>query len=405
MAVIEKHQQILLDLLANNLFSVGREIDLSGVDCNSLWYEAYTQTVSLIAFADISVTSDIFKDADSIRNYLITAFSDNTRIDFEHTRIHQLMTDAGIPYVILKGMASVLYYPDPFMRLMGDVDFLVPAEYQEKAREVLTHNGYVKHGPERAFHDVYVGNGCRCELHSEPAGIPEGEQGSLVREMLAGAVDDAEKVRTEIGGIVVPSVFHHGLIILLHMCHHLTGEGLGLRHLCDWAVFVASLSESEFVRLFEDKLRSIGMWKFAQIVTAISVEFLGCPARDFAKETDPELSLQILSDIFNGGNFGQKSVDRSHERLLISSKTENENSMLKQFFVSVNSIVYANWKIVRKLKFLLPLGWLFFGGRYIVRSLMGKRPKIRLKKLTYEAYERKNLYAKLELFGRSEEKL
>lgn len=74
--------------------------------------------------------------------------------------------------------------------------------------------------------------------------------------------------------------------------------------------------------------------------------------------------------------------------------------MLRQFFISANSIVYKNWKAARKLKILLPFGWVFFGGRYIIRSLLGKRPKIRPNKVAKEASERMDIYAELHLFER-----
>ena len=55
----------------------------------------------------------------------------------------------------------------------------------------------------------------------------------------------------------MPSHFHHGLNLLLHTNQHLLGEGLGLRHLCDWAVFAAGFSDEEFRELFEEKLKAV----------------------------------------------------------------------------------------------------------------------------------------------------
>ena len=120
---------------------------------------------------------------------------------------------------------------------------------------------------------------------------------------------------------------------------------------------------------------------------------------NWAKDANQNLADYILIDIIIGGNFGQKNADRSHESLLISSKNEKEISMLRQFFISANSIVYKNWKAARKFKILLPFGWIFFGGRYIIRSLLGKRPKIRPQKVAKEASERIDIYSELKLFG------
>lgn len=182
------------------------------------------------------------------------------------------------------------------------------------------------------------------------------------------------------------------------MCHHLTGDGLGLRHLCDWAVFINSLGEKKFLDTFEKTFKDIGLWEFAKTMTFISCKYLGLKGMQWAQSADEKLADYILIDIIIGGNFGQKNADRSHESLLISSKNEKKVPMLHQFFISANSIVYKNWKAARKFKILLPFGWIFFGGRYIIRSLFGKRPKIRPNKVAKEASERMDIYAELRLF-------
>ena len=272
----------------------------------------------------------------------------------------------------------------------------------EKATEVLKENKYEPTGKNHDVHDIYLGKICRCEMHFQPSGIPHGKAGVKVRKYLSGLLEKSETVSTELGELTVPSTYHHGLIILLHMCHHLTGDGLGLRHLCDWAVFLYKIGEEKFLEMFEKTLKDIGLWEFAKIMTFISCKYLGLPGMAFSKNVDKKLADYILIDIIIGGNFGQKHADRSHESLLISSKNEEETSMLRQFFISANSIVYKHWKAARKFKILLPFGWIFFGGRYIIRSILGKRPKIRPQKVAKEASERIDIYSNLNLFGGAE---
>ncbi|MBQ4604850.1 MAG: nucleotidyltransferase family protein [Clostridia bacterium] len=387
---LNNHEKMLLDLLANGLFDLRRKVDMNAPEINTVWLEAYFQTVTLVAFSGT--------DKSSGGKNINRALADNAKIDYEHTRIHGIMTEAGIPYVILKGFASALYYRDPLMRSMGDVDFLVHPDFIGAARDAMEKNGYEITDKTREIHDVYIKNGCRCELHSEPAGIPKGEAGEKVRAYLADVIECSEEVETEVGTVRVPSDFHHGLIILLHMCHHLTGDGLGMRHLCDWAVFIASLGEEKFLELFEAPLKDIGLWKAARIMTAIASDYLGAPKMKWAENADRALAKRILRDVFSGGNFGQKSSDRSHESLLISNKNEKNVPMIKQLFKSANSIVRSNWKAAEKYKILLPIGWIFFGGRYLIRSVFGKRPAVRVKKIAKEAAQRKELYAKLDMF-------
>ena len=397
-ASLREHEKILLDILANNLFNAGRKVDLNEENLGAVWSEAYAQAVTLMAFNNSN--EDILKNEKCtyIRKKLSQTLANNAKVDFEHVRICSIMKNAGLPCTILKGFSSALYYPDPLMRSMGDVDFLVDTDNFEEANKVLIENGYEATGKNHDVHDIYLGKICRCEMHFQPSGIPEGKSGVKVRKYLSGLIENSEIIQTELGELTVPSTYHHGLIILLHMCHHLTGDGLGLRHLCDWAVFLNTLGEEKFLEMFEKTIRSIGLWKFAKTMTFISCKYLGLSGMEWAKDTDKRLADYILIDIIIGGNFGQKHADRSHESLLISSKNEKEISMLKQFFISANSIVYKNWKASRKFKILLPFGWIFFGGRYIIRSLLGKRPKIRPQKVAKEASERIDIYSSLNLF-------
>ena len=401
-AELRKHEKILLDILANNLFNAGRTVNLDEADLNAVWCEAYVQAVTLMAFHNTNDEIWQNKKYSYIKSKLNQTLADNAKIDFEHVRINGIMKEANIPYTILKGYASALCYPDPLMRSIGDVDFLVDTDNFEIADRALKENGYAATGKEHDVHDVYLGKVCRCEMHFQPSGIPQGKAGVKVRKYLSDLLPRSETKQTELGEITVPSTFHHGLIILLHMCHHLTGDGLGLRHLCDWAVFINSIGEEKFIELFEKVLKDIGLWEFAKVMTFISCEYLGCPGMTWASDADKKLADYILIDIIIGGNFGQKNADRSHEHLLISSKNEKEVPMIRQLFISANSIVYKNWKAARKFKILLPFGWIFFGGRYIIRSILGKRPKIRPQKVAKEASERIDIYSDLKLFEKTE---
>lgn len=399
-AKLREHEKILLDILANNLFNAGRKVELNEDNLNAVWREAYTQAVTLVAFHNSDIELLKSEKFEYIPRKLSQTLATNAKVDFEHIHLCNTMKKAGIPCTTLKGFASALYYPDPLMRSMGDVDFLIDAKDSEKASEILAENGYETTGKNHDVHDVYLGKACRCEMHFQPSGIPEGEVGEKIKNHLSGLLEDSEMVKTELGELSVPSVYHHGLVIILHMCHHMTGDGLGLRHLCDWALYLNRIGEKKFLELFEDILKDIGLWDFAKIITYISCKYLGLPGMKWSYSIDKKLADYILIDIIIGGNFGQKNVDRSHESLLISTKNEKETSMLKQFFISANSIVYKNWKAAKKFRFLIPFGWIFFGGRYIIRSLLGKRPKIRPHKVAEEAAERIDIYSRLNLFNK-----
>lgn len=400
-SVLNKTEQVLLDLLANNLFGAGKSIDAVSVDWRLVWYEAYMQGVSLTAFADFSEELTACADFSGIRKNLQSRMSDNLAVNKAHIKIHQILTDEKIPYVILKGLASALYYPDFLLRSMGDVDFLVGKNDLERTCAVLEQNGFVASDKSHGDHLVYSDGVCRYELHTEPAGMPKGEAGELVKGYLTDILETAELQNTLFGKVYVPSDFHHGLIILLHTCHHLTSSGVGLRHLCDWAVFVNSVSDDEFFELFQEKLKSIGLWTFARVLTRVCEKYLSCPAKAWVDEVDEALVDALAKDIFEGGNLGQKSDDRSHEAMLMpkyGDEEHKEKSNSKRFIAYVNQSVKNNWKSAEKNKILLPVGWVYFGGRYIFRSLKGERPKIKVNSFMNEAKQRTKIFDQLKLF-------
>ena len=334
---------------------------------------------------------------------MIAAAYNNLRVSWEHNELDRLMKSAKIPYVILKGCASALYYPRPAERVMGDVDFLVKKKDLERAGKVLEQEGFVPWDEEHICHVVYRKPPSHYEMHFEPAGVPYGRAGDLVREYMKDVMDQARDVEYENGTITCPSHFHHGLVILLHTSHHLLGEGIGLRHLCDWAVFAASLSDEEFREIFEEKFRAVGVWKFAGILTRTAERWLGCPHREWPGDQETELEDAIIEDIFDSGNFGRKSEDRSYETYLISSRGKGgvgRTSMLHQMILSLNEIIHTKWPVSRKLWLLLPFGWGYYGIRYFVKICRGQRPALHPGKVISGAAKRKEVYREFRLFER-----
>ncbi len=398
---LTKEQNLLIDVLSEVLFSTGKTPSADGADFLKLWNESQLQTVSVLVFNKMPLISFSDEAVAFVKNNLNNWFIKNILIAREHTHIHKMLNGAGIPYVIIKGMASARFYPDDLMRMMGDVDFLVKECDLKKVHKLLTADGYSAAKKEHTHHITYTKNGIRAEMHFLPPGIPQGKTGEILKSYFENITDEAKEASTSVGAITVPSDFHHGLLLLLHTIHHLTGDGLGFRHLCDWAVFVSSQNEEQFREMFEEKLKKTGMWEFAKILTKTCEMFLGAPCLLSNNDAKEDTCKKLILDIFSSGNFGQKSEDRSHESLLISSKNEKgikEKSLFRQGIKSANDIVYRNWPFVRKFKLLLPVGWLFFGGRYVYRSLTGKRPSIHLKAVISEAGKRKDFYSELKLF-------
>ncbi len=324
--------------------------------------------------------------------------SNNVRVIEEHKALHKLLCKNNIPYVFLKGCASARYYPEPLLRTMGDVDFLVKEEDLEKTARLLCDNGYKTDDDFSGIHIEFKSkNNITIELHRQINGIPEGPIGQKVSSLFSDIFEKSVLMSDE---YLCPCDFHHGLILLLHTASHLTNEGIGLRHLCDWAVFVSKFSDEEFLGLFEKPLKEIGLWKFAAILSAASVKHLGCPQKSWIGGCDDTIIDGIIDDIFSGGNFGRKDYSRYQQIKYISSrgkKTVNSSHPITQVLKNIASKARDEIGFVKKHRFLLPLGCVVILFKYLYLVATKKR-RLDNKKVIVDANKRKNLYDCFDLF-------
>ena len=395
---MRESQAVLLMLLSKALF--GRTIEVRDIDSDELLNEAKSQAVIQLAYEALDKSLLSSEAATLWKESASKDIAKNIRVTYNHELMHQWLSEADIPYVILKGCSSAHYYPTPLYRSLGDVDFLVPSEYLEKTGKVLEDHGLKPSDQEHISHIVYRKQGMHLEMHFNLAGTPHGEAGDLVRSYMTDVYEQSSLCKIGNGEAVLPSLFHHGLILLLHTCHHLTGEGIGLRHLCDWAVFENHFSDAEFKGLFEEKLKKIGLWRFAQVLTRISINYLGAEEKAWAV-CEEELAEQLMEDILTGGNFGRKDSNRSMQTLMISDRGKSgvgNVRMLTQLRKSGNNIIYTKWPNARNNKLLLPAGWVYFGGRRVIRELTGKRKKTQISNIVSGASSRRKLYKQLHLY-------
>lgn len=323
----------------------------------------------------------------------------NMNIRYMHTWLHDVMTSAGIQYCILKGVTSAVYYPNPPLRTMGDVDFIVRKEDLDRADEAMEQAGCTRRHKLHDHHHVYLIKDIIFELHWEVPGMPEDKP--KIKELLDNLIDQAEMK----DGCMQASEFHHGLVLLLHTAEHMINTGIGLRQLCDWAVFEAGFSDHEFRDLFEEKLKLVGLWRFAQLLSLTAVKFFSAPKLPWMGEADDNLLLGIMEDCLEAGNFGMKDDERINQAKLFtdrSSRSVGSNGVVKQLFRAVTEKAFFEWPHCKQYKILLPIGMAYVSARHILRILHGKRPPMHLKNMVTGAQKRRIIYKEFQLFSDSE---
>lgn len=402
MQKINNNQTLLLDLCAKALFDKNVSLP-ENYDAKEIVKESVRQTVFPAIYSLVKEKCD-----DTYDKRFSQIIAKNIRVEYAHNEVHRVLSENNIPYVVLKGMASASYYKEPMLRMMGDVDVLVSPDNITKADELLKSIGFVTTDDINGD-DMHIGykrkDGISCELHRRIGWAPNNSVGDTVNKYLSDIFEKSVEYKTQNGCCIVPCKFHHGLILLLHTATHLTHEGVGLRHLCDWAVFVNSFSNDEFVDLFEKPLKDMGLWRFAQLITLCCVKYLGCDTKEWAGECEQTLLEGIITDILNGGNFGFKDTDRYNQIKYISDRekgTTSKRSSVLQALYSINSKTKMDFDFVNKIKVLLPLGWVLTIFKYLYLVLVGKRSLDNASTIK-GAQNRKNIYDEFKLYKNDQE--
>ena len=405
--MLNEIQQSILSALRFSLFG-GKKPKLNNVDVNALLEEAKAQAVFPLVFSvfcddlKVALTADKYAD---INSQYFGNLMNTVRVQAEHGELHEIMQEAGIPYVTMKGCASAAYYPEPELRSMGDVDFLVPEEDIPLGIEALEDHGFQRDQYEFTTNQsAYLRPPMTTwEIHKSPSGIPNGSIGDLIRKELSDMIETAILYERDGSRFYVPNKYHHGLILLLHKISHMTTSGIGLRHLCDWAVFESSFSDKDFTEMYERKLKLFGIWRFAQIMTRVCEVYLGAPKHEWAQnsEISPKLLEDIIEDVFSGGNFGHKDENRQREIKYLTDRKKGQlgnKGLVAQAFSSMNEKVLVNHSKIKKYKVLLPVGWIIESGKYLSALAFGKRKNTGTTAMLKEAAKRKKIYSDMGLF-------
>ena len=397
-------QRLLIRILGYQLFG-GTKPSFENVDWSSLLAEAKKQAVFPLVF---SCVEDELRQALSAQEFLAYEqrnagfYSSAIRSRYDHDCVHKLLTQHGVPYVILKGQATARYYPDPYCRSMGDVDVLVEPDNLDKVGSLLTAEGFrEEEGSWRhPFHRTYLRHKTEVEVHWAVPGLPS-EENEALKRCLSGILTDAVLVEEDDCSFLMPSPFHHGLILLLHTLSHQLRDGIGLRHLCDWLVFEDSFSDEAFRSLFQKPLQEIGLWTFAQVLTSVGIRFFGCAPKAWCAGADDQLCEDYLMDIASSGNFGGHNRTRlTHSRFYLNPEHPESTSdhFIKTGLAAVGHLARKRYPKLAKNPILFPIGCGFVVIPYLYRMARGKRVNPLKKDFRIAVSKRESLYSRLRLF-------
>ena len=306
---------------------------------------------------------------------------------YEQTKLVELLSGANIPFVILKGTAAAVYYPDPSARTMGDIDFLVPEEFFDAAFSLLKQNEYQfeeDYGDGRDY--TFSKDKVLFELHRKYS-----DEGRNIEPCLQNGIRNAEMLTVYSNAFPALPKAENGLVLLDHIRHHLLG-GLGLRQILDFMMFICSEPDetrfaSEYLPLYEQA----GLGTLAKVIAKMCKQYFGMPAKAaWCEAADDKTCAELLETVFTSGNFCRKTPYeyRPMENFTMEVKKNG-------FFKTLQRAGVANCKAFQKHKWLRPFAWLYQLFRYLGRGIAALFRKEKLAQDISSGKEKADFYKRL----------
>jgi len=397
-------ERALFSLLAAAMFQVGLPLMPEGFDWKRVIEEARQQAVlPLVAEGMASLPparqapQELKQAAQQAAFYAVTAYE---RILHTQDQLIALFQRENIPCVILKGLGAAACYPKPELRLQGDIDLLVHRHDLDRACALLERTGYQENKRPQDKHIAFLGHGAEVELHYEAANYPGNPAGEAIHAHMSQVVDRA--VQVALGPYRFPALkgLDQAVSLLMHMQRHIWAEGLGLRQLCDWTMFVHHLEEGRWEQEIAPALQSFGLYRFAQIVTGSCAKYLGLPEQACRWHRGigaDDLSHSLLIDLVSSGNFGRKDPDR--QGYILIEGPENGKPIRVCPISRINAKARLHMPLCKRYPVFLPVAWVYLPVRYYLGRRKGKHMPIRLNPAAIaKAKIRTALYRQFHLF-------
>lgn len=209
-------------------------------------------------------------------------------------------SEEGLRMLLLKGLGLSRDYPLPEHRECGDIDIYLYGQ-SDKGDRVLHEIGAHLYF-DVPKHSEYIWDGVLIENHRTILNV---RRNRTERELNALLVRLLEKDGTHglAPGIQAPRATFNAIFLIRHAAVHFQKEGIVLRHLCDWACFLTRHWDEIDHALFRTAMEDYRMDRFADLMTAAAVEYLGaevpgpeCEAGMLGRFMEEVLTLSPMPD-------------------------------------------------------------------------------------------------------------
>ncbi len=299
----------------------------------------------------------------------------------EFYQLYEKLGKMGIRPVVTKGIICRSLYPNPDSRPSNDEDLWIPKQDAKKTHEALLACGMhlledvnveqareIPYGRENSSFFV--------ELHTdlfEPDSDAYGDWNFIFKDSMERTVD----VTIEGHSLRTMEVTDHLLYLIFHALKHFLHSGVGIRQICDIAVFANHYgTKIDWERLLSS-CRKVNGEKFAAAVFKIGEKYLNFDPKQAAypgKWQDIQVDEEhLLEDLLGAGVYGNSSMSRIHSSNITLSAVSDDksashsdgaahsgvgkNGLIRSLFPPADTMK-DRYPYLQEKPYLLPKAWL-----------------------------------------------
>jgi len=315
---------------------------------------------------------------------IMTSLAVNERRMFFLGKLSKELKEAGIGHCVLKGSSLARLYPMPELRISGDVDILINPDDEKQVMEFLEKRNFIVREREENAQN-FTAKHPKAGLFEIHVKLFDGEFDKYVLKGQFKVKEPFSEMINPDGTTLNVLGKTDGLYFAAsHMIKHFVKDGLGLRQISDWLLYVEKYGDEVDMESFNAVIKELEFEKFINAIYTIGNKYFKMNF-DYEDE-NPE---GILSDMDDGGSFGHNDIERSRykKRLLDNLYGKREIEIKKNILVRLIKIAFPTKRTLIQKGFLnetssiimVPVGWVkrwldvIFGGKISkIHSVTGK---------------------------------
>ena len=284
------------------------------------------------------------------------------RLTAEFLLLYEYLAEQGLRPLVMKGIVCRNLYPYPEQRSSVDEDLLIRPEELDTYHRVLTEYGLVRVEPFDADEVSYRddGRGLYIEVHTAPFPASSKAYGDCTL-LFDGVMD--RSVDITIYGVSIRTLAptDHLLYLICHAYKHFLYSGVGIRQVCDIAMFTEAYRGGIDWGRVRENCESIRVDRFAAALFGIDAKHLGFAVPEVFRGIEVYES-DLLEDILSGGLYGTNSLDRAHSSTLTLDAVASDRSgkrrggVLRSVFLPAAKL-RGRFPYLRRYPVLLPVAW------------------------------------------------